>query len=98
MPVFAVQYTYGNDIEKIEKFRPEHVDFLSELHATGTLLVSGPWSVPNTGALLLIKAEDVDAAKGIMDQDPFARENIVAERSINQWNVFFGFLPGADVE
>ncbi len=98
MAIFAIQYTYGQDTEKMGEFRPEHVEFLSGLHKAGTLLASGPWSVPNTGALLLIKADNAEDAAAIMNNDPFARENLIAERSINQWNLFFGSIPGADSE
>jgi uncharacterized protein YciI len=46
--------------------------------------------VDNPGALLIFKAESVEALAGLLDQDPFDQAGCIGERVINQWNPVFG--------
>ena len=88
---FAVKYIYGGDPQAMDEVRPRHKDFLEKLHLEGTLRVSGPIAPEDGGgALLIIEAADRDTVSAIMDGDPFHRSGFIAERSISQWNVFFG--------
>src|SRR5690625_7087841 len=62
MATFAVQYTYTDDADRVATFRPEHRAHLAELHAEGTLLLSGPLG-GDPGALLIVTAESEEAAR-----------------------------------
>ena len=69
--------------------RPIHRAWLTQQLEAGTLLASGPM-VENPGALLIFKAESVEALAGLLDQDPFDQAGCIGERVINQWNPVFG--------
>ena len=94
MAVFAVQYTYIDDAQRLATFRPEHREHLAELLREGTLLLSGPLGGA-PGALLIVEAESEDAALAALDGDPFKRERVIVDRVAREWKVVIGELPGA---
>ncbi len=95
MAVFAVTYVYAPQPEKLDEFRPEHRAFLRALHEAGGLIVSGPLPASDdapAGALLLLQADDVAAATSSIDDDPFRREGLIAERTVREWLPVIGSL------
>lgn len=94
MALFAVQYTYIDDADQVQSFRPEHREHLRELHAEGTLVLAGPLSGA-PGALLIVRADSEEAALAALDGDPFKRERVITDRSAREWTVSIGELPGA---
>ncbi|MFC7464849.1 YciI family protein [Brachybacterium sp. GCM10030252] len=94
MAVFAVQYTYTDDAEKVQAVRPEHREYLQELHAAGTLLLAGPLG-GTPGGLLIVRAGSEEEALAAVDGDPFVRDGVVIDRSAREWTVSIGELPGA---
>lgn len=90
MPVFAVEYTYTADDARRDAVRPAHRAFLGDLHEAGVLLASGPFADGDPGALLVVRAEDVDAAARALDPDPFAVAGLVAARRVRGWTQVFG--------
>ncbi|MEJ6785316.1 YciI-like protein [Aminobacter sp. Piv2-1] len=72
--------------------RPEHVAFLNELNAKGTLKFAGPFldddGKPN-GSLVVIEAADAAAAKAIADADPYAKAGLFDSVDIRPWNWVF---------
>lgn len=93
MAVFAVEYTYIDDPNRVATFRPEHRAHLAELHDEGVLLLSGPY-VGTSSALLIVKADSETDALAALDGDPFKREAIITDRVAREWNVVIGELPG----
>ncbi len=90
MNFYAITYTYSPfTSDARDQVRPKHVEFLRRRFENGELRVSGPVD-SGTGALLVIGAESEQAAKTLMDQDPFALEGLITEREIRRWDVFFG--------
>ncbi|MCC9192345.1 YciI family protein [Arthrobacter sp. zg-Y916] len=90
MNTYAVTYTYSvESAVQRDAVRPNHVEFLQALFDSGRLLVSGPLDA-GTGALLVIQAPDEAEAAAVMDGDPFAQAGLITERTISQWNIFFG--------
>jgi uncharacterized protein YciI len=92
MPTFAVTYSYtvGTAAGR-DQHRPRHVEFLQSQFVGGRLVKSGPFGPDEApGALLLINGESKADVEALMDQDPFFQNNLVEERSIRQWNIFFG--------
>jgi uncharacterized protein YciI len=89
MNTYAVNYFYVADAETMAEVRPIHRAWLTEQLAAGVLLASGPM-VDTPGALLIFKAESVEALAGLLDQDPFDQAGCIGERVINQWNPVFG--------
>lgn len=92
MPTFAVTYTYsGSSSPQRDETRPAHVEFLQAQFDGGRLLQSGPFGPQESpGALLVISAESKADAEALMNQDPFHRAGLIRERTIRQWNIFFG--------
>jgi uncharacterized protein len=97
MGTFAVTYAYAtNSSAGRDEHRPRHVEFLQELFDEGTLVKSGPFGPEeDPGALLIIEADSKADAEALMNQDPFYLNGLVEQRSIRQWNVFFGAESGA---
>lgn len=89
MARFAVEYVYAADTEKRLAVRPKHREWLAGLQAEGVLLASGPWA-SDTGALLLLEAEDEAALKEILEHDPYMPDELVARVRINEWNTVLG--------
>ena len=89
MNTYAVNYFYVADDETMAEVRPIHRDWLTKQLEAGALLASGPL-VDTPGALLIFKAESVEALAGLLDQDPFDQAGCIGERVINQWNPVFG--------
>ncbi|MVU76876.1 hypothetical protein GPX89_06410 [Nocardia sp. ET3-3] len=85
MAVFAVHYVYaaaeapGRDIH-----RPDHRAWLNNLVDEGTVLTSGPYP-DGTGALILVQEDSLDAVTKLFENDPFARENLLADKRIVEW-------------
>lgn len=94
MALFAVQYTYTDDAEQVQAVRPEHREHLRELLAAGTLLLAGPF-VGTPGGLLVVRADSEEDALAALAGDPFLRESVIIDRSVHEWTVSIGELPGA---
>lgn len=92
MPIYAVEYTYDiTRTDDLNTLRPEHREFLGELHEQGTLLACGPWldnAAP--GALLLIEGETDDEVARVLDGDPFQRAKLITHRTFRAWQQVFG--------
>lgn len=72
--------------------RPDHVAFLNDLNAKGTLKFAGPFldgdGKPN-GSLVVIEAADANAAKAIGDADPYAKAGLFISVEVRPWNWVF---------
>ena len=89
MAIFAVTYTYSATETELGEIRPTHREFLKELLEQQILLASGPM-VDRPGALLIVRADSVEAVADILDQDPFDIAGYIGERAIAEWNPVFG--------
>jgi uncharacterized protein len=89
MAVFAVTYVYAPDSAAArDAARADHRAFLADLVAAGRVLVSGPLPATDDapdGALLVVEAPSVDDAVALLDDDPFRREGLVAQRTAREW-------------
>lgn len=98
-PVFAVLYTYSDDVTTRDEVRPRHRAYLAELLERGLLLASGPWAGAegkDDGALLVVTADDIDTAAALLDEDPFRQVGVVAGREIREWVQVMGpWAPSA---
>jgi len=88
MAIYAVTYTYDGS-DAIAEIRPTHRAYLSQLLENGTLLASGPL-VGADGALLILRADSVEAVAEVLDNDPFDIAGVITERAISEWNPVFG--------
>ncbi len=90
MTTFAVRYTYDERADVRDTVRPEHRAWLARQAEAGTLLGSGPFTDGEPGALLVLRATDEPALRGLLAQDPFAREGLVAATEVRAWDVVLG--------
>ena len=77
--------------------RPEHVAYLNDLNDRGVLKTAGPFLDDRDepcGSLVVVEAENRDAAKMIADNDPYARAGLFAQVDIRAYNWSFN-NPGA---
>ncbi|WP_297742676.1 YciI family protein [uncultured Tessaracoccus sp.] len=90
MNYFAVLYTYATDKAKLDDVRPEHRRYLSSLEenvGAGPLLGTEPGR-----ALLLFRADSLDAVTQVLDADPFRTAGLIAHREVFAWNPATGSL------
>lgn len=90
MPNFAVEYTYGPDRADLrDEHRPAHRLWLSDGHEAGVILMVGPYT-DGSGALLMIRAEDRQAAAEVLAHDPFALVGAIDATTISEWKNLYG--------
>ncbi|WP_236790532.1 YciI family protein [Amycolatopsis sp. GM8] len=75
--------------EKYQDVRPRHRDWLQRLAADGTVAVAGPLA-DDSGAVILMQAEDADALEKILDSDPYHLEGALAERNAREYRPLLG--------
>ncbi len=93
MTVFAVTYSYTDDIATRDSLRTEHRDYLRGLADQGVLLLSGPYGPGEApGALLLFLADDKASIAALVAMDPFATSGVIADSQIAQWDPVIGPL------
>lgn len=67
--------------------RPEHLSYLESLG--DTLVFAGPFTEADgetmNGSLIVVEAATLDAARAIIEGDPFAKAGIFAEVDIRPW-------------
>lgn len=73
--MFLVSLTYIQPLEAIDKFIPEHVEFLNKHYDLGYFQLSGR-KEPRTGGVILATVENRLELDQILAQDPFYRENL----------------------
>ena len=72
--------------------RPDHVAFLTKLNEVGTLKFAGPFLGDDgkpVGSLVVIEAEDKNAAASIGADDPYAKAGLFESVKIRAWNWTF---------
>lgn len=92
MATFAVTYAYSPATSASrDTVRPAHVEFLKDQFDGGRLLKSGPFGPEEApGALLIIAGDSKADVEALMDRDPFQQAGLIQERTVRQWNIFFG--------
>ncbi|WP_018157741.1 YciI family protein [Demetria terragena] len=87
MAIYSVEYRYTDDSAGRDTHRPEHRAYLD---AQEGLLISGPFRDEPAGALILLRAENVEEVERILAGDPFQREGLVASQTIRDFNPVLG--------
>ncbi|TQF65346.1 hypothetical protein FK531_21830 [Rhodococcus spelaei] len=90
MPVIAVEYFYTTATAAArDEVRPDHREWLAGLVERGVVLSSGPYT-DGSGALILVSAADVDAARSLFEADPFAKAGLVDSARFTEWTPVMG--------
>jgi uncharacterized protein len=92
MAAYVVRYDYdpASAAERAAQLGA-HRSWLAALDADGRLLTAGAFA-DGSGAVLAISAADAGEAAAVMDGDPFRSAGLVADRSIDEWNIRWGPL------
>lgn len=92
MPLFAVTYRYEADqTEEREANKPAHREWLAAGVAEGTIATVGPF-LDGSGALLLVEADDDEAARALVALDPHCVKGLVTEITVRGWLPVYGAL------
>jgi len=89
MALFALEWRFPPEREARLKMRPQHRVFLEQLRAQGRLVAAGPWS-DDSGALIILVAEDAAEVERLLEADPYVRERVSGERLLREWDPFIG--------
>ena len=72
--------------------RPDHLAYLTGLNADGKLAIAGPFLGDDgkpTGSLVVVKAETIEEARQIAENDPYAKAGLFASVEVKAWNWVF---------
>lgn len=58
------------DLEKSQKYRPQHLDYLEQKRDEGKIFVNGPF-VDGTGGLFIYQVSSLEEVKEIVQNDPY---------------------------
>jgi len=92
MAYFILTYGYNDTPLRAER-RPDHLAHLTRLEAAGSLVLAGPLA-DLSGGIILLSAEDSDAAQALVDQDPYTQLDVTRDRELREWKVTVGSLAG----
>ena len=84
---FATVIQYGNQ-EKIAEVRPRHREYLGALKEQGQLFASGPFE-DDSGALIIYEADSEDAARALIEADPFNEAGVFQSYTMKPWRQVF---------
>lgn len=73
--MFLINLTYKTELDKVDQYRNDHIEFLNEQYKLGNFLVSGS-KVPRTGGIILSKVENKSELEKIIEKDPFIINNL----------------------
>ena len=68
--MFIISLTYQTELEKVDQFINDHIEFLNEQYELGHFLASGR-KVPRTGGIILSNIKSKLALEEIIEKDPF---------------------------
>lgn len=80
---FATVFHYSNK-EKIPDYRPEHRTYIAGLREAGRVTAAGPFE-DDSGALIVYEAESAAEVEKLIEDDPFFKAGIFAEKTIKPW-------------
>ena len=88
MKTIAVQYHYdATQLDLLAVERPAHREYLKGLYDEGVLLASGP--LGSNFALIIVNAENREAALKLLENDPLYQAGVIEERSALVWNAVY---------
>jgi uncharacterized protein YciI len=76
---------YMLDAERNQELRPQHLEYLNELKSQGKIFAKGPF-VDGAGGLVIYKAESLDEARKLAEEDPYVLEK-VRRLELHEWNM-----------
>ena len=90
MALYAVTYDHPDEAGWHRHILP-HVAWLQDRLRDGSLIASGPFAgSPVKSALLIVDAPDRPTLDARIATDPFAREGLIENLTIREWDPIFG--------
>lgn len=90
MPVFALNYTFDQPVDEVEKLMPAHVPWLLEKYEAGVYLMFAK-KVPRNGGFCLATAPSTDEMRAIVGTDPLVSKGgahcDIQELDVTKFNV-----------
>lgn len=71
--MYIIDLVYQKDLGEVERFLPEHKQYLDKYYALNKFICSGRKN-PRNGGIILCRAENLQEVKSIIKEDPFNRE------------------------
>jgi len=91
LSTFLVTYRYVPGMEERRTpHRPAHLEWISELHTAGRLLLAGALLDPVDSAVLVFRAPDAYTLRQLLLADPYARANLIVEVSVRPFGLVVG--------
>ncbi|GAA1874611.1 YciI family protein [Asanoa iriomotensis] len=90
MAHFILTYGYNDTPLRAER-RPDHLAHLDKLKADGALVLAGPLA-DLSGGIIVLSADDIEAAQALVDQDPYTQLDVTKDRLLREWKITVG-LP-----
>ncbi|HEX6206811.1 MAG TPA: YciI family protein [Actinomycetota bacterium] len=82
MPRFAYTYLMKDEPERVRAAAPGHAAYWHDLGPPGYL--GGPFG-DRSGGLITFEAEDERAARRLVDEDPFVRQDLLEASWLKEW-------------
>ncbi len=73
--MFIINLTYKAELEKVDFFLKDHIEFLYKQYALGNFLTSGR-KVPRTGGINLANTKSKSELEKIINEDPFKKNEL----------------------
>ena len=73
--MFIINLTYKTELERVDQFLNEHIDYLNEQYELGHFLASGR-KIPRTGGIILSNIESKSELEEILEKDPFKKNDL----------------------
>ncbi|MEM9078710.1 MAG: YciI family protein [Bacteroidota bacterium] len=81
--MFIINLTYKTELEKVDQFLEEHIEYLNEQYELGHFLASGR-KVPRTGGIILSNVKSKSELEEIIGKDPF-KKNELADYELTEF-------------
>ena len=88
MPNFVYALRIVVDRATYEPRLPAHLQYLQELDAAGTLILSGPFG-DRTGGMVVVRAGSLEEARAIAEADPLVASGVDAY-DLHEWRITGG--------
>jgi len=88
MAYFILTYGY-NDTPLRSERRPDHMEHLAKLKADGSLVLAGPLA-DLSGGIIVFAADDIEAARAVVEQDPYTQLDVTTDRVLQEWKITVG--------
>tara|TARA_R110000796_G_scaffold252631_1_gene389274 strand:- start:175124 stop:175414 length:291 start_codon:yes stop_codon:yes gene_type:complete len=73
--MFIINITYKTELEKVDLFLDEHIEFLNKQYELGNFLASGR-KIPRNGGIILSKVNSKLKLEKIIENDPFKKNEL----------------------